>query len=80
MTAAAAISIISALLGIARVLTNYAEQQKWINAGAAAATLQGLQDADVAISKATKARELVRANSVRDPSSIMRDDQFKRPD
>lgn len=80
MTASAIISIISAVLAIARALVDYAQQRKWIDYGTAEATLKGLKDADDAITRATKARELVRLNNTRDPASVLRDDDgFKRP-
>jgi hypothetical protein len=81
VTASAIIGIISAVLAIARFLVSYAEQQKWIDAGAAAATLKGLQDADTAVKTANQARADARNTATRDPASILRDDDdFKRPD
>ncbi len=59
--------------------TNYAQQQHWIAEGVAQVVLQSLKDSDDAIARAKDARELVRADAARDPSSIMRDDEFKRP-
>lgn len=81
MTVTTVISIVSAVLTILRLFLNYAQQKQWIDAGTAEATLQGLKDADDAISRAKKARELVRASNDRDPASIVRDDDgFKRSD
>lgn len=81
MTAASIISIISAVLAIVKFFVEHAQQQKWLDAGTAQAILKGLQDADDAIQRAAKARELVRLNNARDPDSILRDDDgFKRPD
>lgn len=81
MSASTIIGIISSLLAIARFLVGYAEQKKWMDAGAAAATLKGIEDADNAIKAANKARADVRDANTRDPASILRDDDgFKRPD
>jgi hypothetical protein len=80
MTAATIISIISAVLTVTKWLVGYAEQQKWMAAGAAAATLKGLQDADNAIKTANEAREAVRADLARDPARLRNDDEFSRPD
>lgn len=80
MTVSAAISIISAILALARFFTEYAQQQKWISEGVAAVILQSLKDSDDAIARAKDARELVRSNNARDPASVLRDDDgFKRP-
>jgi hypothetical protein len=81
VTATTIIGIISAVLGIARFLVDYAQRQMWIDLGTANAALKGLQDANDAIDRASKARELVRLNNTRDPDSVLRDDDgFKRPD
>lgn len=80
MTASTIISIISAVLAVARWLVGYAEQKKWMEAGAAEATLKGLQDADEAIKVANSAREAVRSELTRDPASLRNDDEFRRPD
>jgi hypothetical protein len=81
VTASAIIGIISAVLAIARFFVDYAQQQKWLDAGAAAATLKGIQDADAAIKSANEARASARDIATRDPASILReDDGFKRPD
>ena len=80
MTASTILSIISAAFAIARWLIGYAEQQKWMAAGAAEAALKGLQEADAAISTANKAREAVRSELTRDPSKLRDDDEFRRPD
>lgn len=78
MTAGAVLSIISAILSLARWFTNYAQEQKWIAEGVARVVLQSLKDSDDAIARAKSARDLVRADAERDPSSVMRDDEFKR--
>ena len=81
MTASTIITLISAVLALARFLVGWAEKQKWMEAGAAAATLKGLQDADEAINSANKARADMHDTNTRDPASILRDDDgFKRPD
>lgn len=81
MTAGTILSIISAVLAIARFLVGYAEQKKWMEAGAAAAALKGINDADEWIKAANKARAEMRAANTRDPASVLRDDDgFKRPD
>jgi hypothetical protein len=80
VTASTILSIISAVLALARWLVGYAEQKKWMEAGAAEATLKGLQDADAAIAAANQARADVRDNIARNPDSLREDDDFKRPD
>jgi hypothetical protein len=80
VTASTIISIISAVLALARWLVGYAEQKKWMEAGAAEATLKGLQDADAAIAAANQARADVRDNIARNPDSLRAEDEFKRPD
>ena len=80
MNATSILGIISAVLAIVKFFVEYAQQQKWIDAGTAQATLKGLQDANDAIQRAAQARELVRLNNARDPDSILRDDDgFRRP-
>lgn len=79
MTASAVIGIISAVFSIVRFFVDYAQRQKWIDEGTAAVVLKSLQDSDDAISRAQNARQLVRASITRDPASVMRDDEFKRP-
>lgn len=79
MTAGTVLSIVSAILALARWFTNYAQQQKWIAEGVAQVILQSLKDSDDAIARAKDARDLVRANAARDPASVLRDDDgFKR--
>ena len=81
MTASAIISIISAVLAIARALVDYAHQRKWMDAGAAEATLKGISDADAAIKKGMDARAAARDNAAKHPDSVRNDDDgFKRPD
>jgi len=80
VTASAIVSIISAVLAIARFLLEYAQQKKWMEAGAAAAAMKGLQDADNAIAKANAARAAVRDDAVRHPERLRDDDGFRRPD
>jgi hypothetical protein len=80
-SASSIISIIAALLGLARYFTNYAAQNGWIETGKAQAILKGLQDADGAIKAGNDARETVRAHNTLDPASVLRDDDgFRRPD
>jgi hypothetical protein len=74
------LSIISAVLAIARFFVSYAEQQKWMEAGAAQAALQGIQEADNAIAKAKAARQAVRDKLAREPDSLRDDDGFQRKD
>jgi hypothetical protein len=80
VTASTIISIISAVLALARWLVGYAEQKKWMEAGAAEATLKGLQDADAAIAAANQARADVRDNIARNPERLRDEDEFSRPD
>jgi hypothetical protein len=81
VTASTILSIISAVFTVARWLISYADQQKWMAAGAAEAALKGLKEADAAISTANKARADMHDANTRDPASILRDDDsFRRPD
>ena len=80
MTATTILSIISAVFTVARWLIGYAEQRKWMAAGAAEAALKGLQEADAAISTANKARADVRDTLTRNPDKLRDDDPFRRPD
>lgn len=80
MTASTILSIISAVFTVARWLIGYAEQRKWMAAGAAEAALKGLKEADAAISTANKARADVRDNLTRNPDQLRDDDSFRRPD
>ena len=80
MTATTILSIISAVFTVARWLIGYAEQKKWMAAGAAEAALKGLQEADAAISTANKARADMRDTLTRNPDKLRDDDPFRRPD
>ena len=80
MTASSVLSILSAVFAVARWLIGYAEQQKWMAAGAAEAALKGLKEADAAISTANKARTDMRDTLVKHPDKLRDDDEFRRPD
>lgn len=80
VTASTLLSIISAVFAIARWLIGYAEQKKWMEAGAAEATLKGLQEADAAIATANKARADMHDTITRNPDQLRDDDDFRRPD
>ena len=74
-------SIIAAVLALARALVELAQRRAWMDAGAAQATLKGLQDADAAIAKADAARAAARDRALRDPDGVLHDDDgFRRPD
>jgi hypothetical protein len=81
MTALTVLKLITVVLAVAKILVSLAERNKWMAAGAAAATLKGLQDADAAINSANQARADMHDTNTRDPASVLRDDDgFKRPD
>jgi hypothetical protein len=80
VTASTILSIISAAFAVARFLIGYAEQQKWMAAGAAEAALKGLQEADAAIAAANQARADMRDIIARNPDKLRDDDEFRRPD
>lgn len=80
MSLTTVISILSALLGIAKWFISYSEQKKWIEIGESRAILNGLQDCEDVIKDAKEARKAVRDEHVRDPDSIMRHDKYERPD
>lgn len=80
MTASTILSIISAVFAVARWLISYAEQQKWMEAGAAEAAMKGLKEADAAIADANKARAAMHDILTRDPSRLREDDADRRPD
>lgn len=75
------LSIISASLAILRWFVNYSQQQKWIQQGEADVILAALQNADENIKNAKQARQVVRDNANRNPSSVLQDDDgFQRTD
>jgi hypothetical protein len=78
VTASTIIGLISAILSIVKLIAEYAVSKKWMDAGTAAAIAKGLQDANDAITRANAARDLVRADIARDPSSVLSDDGFRR--
>lgn len=81
MSASAVLSIISAVFALARMLVSYADQQKWMEQGAAEVILKSLKESDDAILRAKNAREAVRVGAQRDPASVLRDDDgFRRSD
>lgn len=80
MSIATILSIVSAVLGLLKWFVSYSEQKKWIEIGESRAVLKGLEDCEQVIKDARETRQTVRDQHVRDPDSIMRDDQFKRPD
>lgn len=74
------LKIILALLSLVRTILSIAEQNRWMSEGARKAILQGLVEVENEVQVAQSVREAVRAEHLRDPSSIMRDDEFTRPD
>lgn len=78
MSAATIIGLISAILSMAKLVAEYAVSKKWMDAGTAQSIAKGLQDATDAITRANAARDLVRADLARDPSSVLSDDGFRR--
>lgn len=81
MTASTIISLLSAVFAVAKWLVGYLDKQKWMEAGAAEAALKGIQDADAAINAANKARADMHDTNIRDPASVLRDDDgYRRPD
>lgn len=55
-----ALKIISLLLSLVKIFVTWAEQKKWMEAGEAEAVKRGLEETNVVIDKARKAREEVR--------------------
>lgn len=80
MSLATILSIVSGVIGLLKWFVSYSEQQKWIEIGASRAILKGLEDCEQVIKEAREARQAVRDQHMRDPDSIMSDDEFKRPD
>jgi hypothetical protein len=79
VTASTIISIISAVLALAKFLVGYAQQQEWMERGAADEVLKSLKESDDAIARAQSARQSARTTSLRDPAGVLRDDDgFKR--
>lgn len=74
------LSIVSGLIGLARWWVTFTEEKKWIDAGRSQAILEGLENAEQIVQDARNARQAVRDQHARDPDSIMRDDEFTRPD
>ena len=79
MTAASALSILSALVSIVKFWTEYMRKREWIEAGQHQAIIAGVEASNAAIAKAKAARLAARADAARgaDPLS---DDGFKRKD
>lgn len=75
-----ALKIISLLLSLVKIFVTWAEQKKWMEAGEAEAVKRGLEETNVVIDKARKAREEVRSDLARNPDNVMRDDEFTRKD
>lgn len=80
MTATTALSILSGLLSIVKMWTEFMARKQWIDAGYQQAVNKGLQDANAAIETARKARAEARATATTDPDSIMRPDSERRKD
>lgn len=78
MSASVIIGLVSALLSIIKMITDYVVSKKWMDAGTAQALAKGLQDANDAITRANAARDLVRADITRNSDSVMSDDEFRR--
>lgn len=74
------IAILAAVLAIARALADWMHDKQLIDAGTNNAVVVGIKNAQDAIARAQKARELVRSTIARDPSSVLDDDGFKRTD
>lgn len=74
------LKIVLSLLSLVRTLVSIAEQNKWMNEGARKVILQGLVEVENVVEVAQAVREAVRAEHLRDPSSVMRDDEFVRRD
>lgn len=80
MSLATILSIVSAVLGLLKFFVSWSEQRKWIKIGESRAILKGLEDCEQTIKTAREARQAARDIATRDPDSVMRDDDFKRPD
>lgn len=80
MTGSVLFSILSGLISIIRSIVIYMEQQKWIDEGRAQVIKEQTDVLNDHVAKANAAREQVRSDSARDPSSIMRPDQDQRPE
>jgi hypothetical protein len=59
-------------------LVSWLHERQLINQAQAAAAADHLEAQADALRKATEAREKVRADSLRDPASVLRDDGFTR--
>ena len=74
------LSIIGAILSIVQLVLNYLHDKGLIDQGVAQEMLAKNQETLDAIDKATKAKAAITDAAARDPASIMRDDEYKRPD
>lgn len=73
-------SLTLTLVKIVSAFIAYAQQKQLITAGEAIARLSILTSQHDTLVKANASREKVRSDIAHDPSSVMRDDGFKRKD
>ena len=72
--------VIIGIINLLVTITSTFEKKMLIDAGQKQAIANQLQRQAYALQKAKAARETVRSEHVRDPSSVMREDQFTRAD
>ena len=80
MTAGALFQIVSGLISIIRSIIVYLERQKWIDEGRAQEIRETTDVLSHHIGLANAAREQVRNDAARDPSTIKKPDPDMRPD
>ncbi len=73
-------SAVAAFFKVILALLNWRNREEDRQAGAAEAVIEGNKKADDTIAAAIQAREAVRSELARNPSSLRDDDENRRPD
>lgn len=74
------LAVVAGLISLTQSLIRYLSERKLIDQTIAKQALKSNEETLNAISRAKKAKDAITAAANRDPDSIMRDDEFKRPD
>jgi len=74
------ISLITTILSVVKLLIQWSANRGLLDAGAAQAALNGVEETDNAIKQATDARQRVRADLAVHPDGVREPDEFQRKD
>lgn len=74
------VQIVLGLVKLASALAQYFERQGYLRMGEAAAIAEGMKKEASDVEIALKARQAARDAAARNPSSVLEDDGFRRPD